>query len=89
MASGGANSHALLRPISATSFRIQIQAANECEHPGLAFTYSIGFAATETGRVEFHIPVLHLDTEIQTNKGTGSRANREATTDRHGDGLLI
>ena len=41
------------------------------------------------GRVEFHIPVLHLDTAIQTNKINGSRANKEATTDRHGDGLLI
>ena len=41
------------------------------------------------GRVEFHIPVLHLDTAIQTNKVNGSRANKEATTDRHGDGLLI
>ena len=64
MASGEASSQHPHPP----SFDIQIQAVNECEHPGLAFTYSIGFAATETGRVEFHIPVQHLDTEIQANK---------------------
>ena len=56
---------------------------------GLRLHIQLALLATETGRVEFHIPVLHFDTEIQTNKGTGSRANREATTDRHGDGLLI
>ena len=54
---------------------------------GLLLHIRLTLLATETGRVSY--PCAALDIEIQANKVTGSRANREATTDRHDDGLLI
>ena len=35
---------------------------------GLRLHIRLALLATETGRVEFHIPALHSDTEIQANK---------------------
>ena len=35
---------------------------------GLRLHIQLALLATETGRVEFHIPALHSDTEIQANK---------------------